>query len=318
LPSTETSTPPPTETATGTPTGTPTPTATETERETETPTETETETETSTETETETPALSEEEEQAAQELRRAVGDLNEAVATYVGSDDGSLTDVTAADTGFSRVAVLGDLTDADDHIQAARSRASQRQQDRLTAVENARLFLGLSNDAQPRLVAAYDEGERARDAVDDQRESEIANATDALRSERSDAEGLLSRIESETSAENVAVVPAVPAEEYEAKVSQFRAEVDGFGSLADFLDRLREAVVDLNDAERFDRVDRERDARENAAEAAEAFETLADELESFAEELPDLATAIESLGTDLADLATTKAEDAREIEERND
>lgn len=318
LPSTDTSTPT-TETATDAPTPTTTSTSSPTESETATPTATEepTPAETETPTATETPELSEREERAARELDRAISELSQAVSTYTGSAGDSLVDVSASSRGFSRPAVLRDLSDADDHIEDARRLASSRQQPRLQAVETARLFLRLCIDTQPSLIAAFGDAQSARDAVEDQREAEIESATRELRDERADAEQTLGRIVSETDASRVSVVPAIPASDYEAKVDQFDAEVGGFASLADFFDRLRPAVVDLNDAERFDRADRERRAREEAQAAADAFEALSTDLQSFADDLPEAGTSLEGLASDLADIATTKAEDARELVEDN-
>lgn len=317
LPSTDTSTP--TGTATDTPTSTATPSRTPTESETAMPTATEepTPTETETPTATETPELSEREERAAREFDRATSELSQAVSAYAGSAGDSLVDVNAASSGFSRPAVLNELSDADDHIEDARRLASSRQQSRLAAVETARLFLGLCIDVQPRLIAAFGDAQSARDAIDNQRETEIESATNELRAERQDAERTLDRIVSETDASRVAVVPAIPASDYEAKVDQFGAEVEGFASLADFFDRFRPAVVDLNDAERFDRAESERRAREEGQAAADAFEALSTDLQSFADDLSEAGASLDGLATDLADLAATKAEAALEIVEDN-
>ena len=312
-PSTDTSTP--TATATDTPTATATATSTPTATATDTPTETPTDTPTP--TETETPELSEREEQAAQALSLAIRDLNEAVYTYAGSQGGSLLDVSAATESFPRIQVIGDISDADDYIEDARATASGRQQPRLAAVEDARQFLRICLQIQERVIAAYGEAERARDAVDSEQAGTIEAATGDLRNERRRAQPPFADIESETSAETVSVLPSIPAEEYEAKVAQFDAEIDGFGSLADFLDRLHDAVVDLNDAERFDRVERERTARERAQQAAEAFEALTTELDEFASNLTEAGAALEGISTDLVDIAEAKAEKAREIEEDN-
>jgi len=314
LPSSD-STPTATETSTATPTATAAPTDTPTE--TESPTATETETATDTPTETETPELSAREENAALAFDRAIEELNQAVYTYAGSEDGSLLDVSAAAGSFPRVSIIGDISDADDYIEEARTSASERQQPRLAAVVEARQFLSLSVDTQSRVIAAFDESERARDAVDTEREGEIENAARDLRDERRRAVRPFQTIQDETSAENVSVVPAIPAADYEAKVGQFDAEIGGFESLADFFDRLREAVADLNDAQRFDRVESERNARTRAQDAAEAFETLATELDEFATGLSDGGAAIGDLATDLADIAAAKAEEAREIEADN-
>ncbi|WP_192918520.1 hypothetical protein [Salinigranum salinum] len=317
LPSTETPTSEPTATATPTETETPTETATATETPTETTTPTETATATETPTETETPELSDREQRAARALDRAISELNQAVATYTGSAEGSLLDVSAATNGFSRVAVIGDISDADDHIEAARRDASNRQQSRLTAVEDAREFLSLAAEAQSRVIAAFAETQRARDAVDTEQEGTIESAVRDLREERRRAERPFTTLREETSADTVSVLPRIDVSEYEDKVAQFDAEIGGLGSLADFLDRLREAVVDLNDAERFDRVENERNAREAARTAAEAFETLTTELREFASGLSENGAALEPVATDLADLAAAKAEKARNIEERN-
>ena len=314
LPSSD-STPTATETPTATPTATATPTDTPTE--TESPTATETETATDTPTETETPELSAREENAALAFDRAIEELNQAVYTYAGSEGGSLLDVSAAAGSFPRVPVIGDISDADDYIEDARASASERQQPRLAAIVEARRFLSLGVDTQSRVIAAFDEAERARDALDDEREGDIESAARDLRDERRRAVRSFQTIQEETSAENVSVIPAIPATDYEAKVGQFDAEIGGLESLADFFDRLREAVADLNDAQRFDRVESERNARTRAQEAAEAFETLATELDEFATELPDGGAAIGDLATDLADIAAAKAEEAREIEADN-
>ena len=312
-PSTDTSTP--TGTATRTPTATSSPSPTETP--TASPTETAEPTETPTATETETPELSEREERAAQALDRAISELSQAVSTYVGNAGDSLVDVSAATENFSRTAVLNDLSDADDDIEDARRLVSSRQEPRLEAVETARRFLRLCLDTQPRLIAAYGEAERARDAVESQRETEVEGATADLRDERQDAEAGFDSIESETDAERVSVVPAIPAGDYEAKVAQFGAEVDGFGSLADFFARFRPAIVDLNDAERFDRAERERRAREDGQAAADAFDALATDLRTFANDLTEAGVALRPLAADLADIAEMKAEDARELVEDN-
>jgi hypothetical protein len=318
LPSTETSTPTSEPgTATQSPSTTETPTETATEAETPTETATETETPTETATETETPELSEREERAAQELGRAVTELSRTVATYTGDADDSLVTVSAASRGFSRTAVLAELSDVDDHIEDARGLVSERQRSRLDAVETARRFLGLSTDTQPRLIAAFAAVGRARDAVADQRESDLETATRDVREEREDAEGPFARIESETDAERVAVVPEIPESEYEAKVAQFGAEVDGFGTLADFLDRFLTAVDDLNDAERFDDGGRERRAREEGQAAADEFDALSSEVQTFADGLSEAGASLEGPATDLADLAAEKAADAREIVEDN-
>jgi hypothetical protein len=320
LPSTDTSTPtsePGTATQSPSPTETETPTETTTETETPTETTTETETPTETATETETPELSEREERAAQELGRAVTELSQTVATYTGDADDSLVTVSAASRGFSRTAVLAELSDVDDHIEDARGLVSERQRPRLDAVETARRFLGLSTDTQPRLIAAFAAVGRARDAVAEQRESDLETATGDVREEREDAEDPFARIESETDAARVAVVPEIPESEYEAKVAQFGAEVDGFGTLADFLDRFLTAVDDLNDAERFDDGDRERRAREEGQAAADEFDALSAELQTFADGLSEAGASLEGPATDLADLAAEKAADAREIVEDN-
>jgi DNA repair exonuclease SbcCD ATPase subunit len=310
----------------GTPTTAPsteteTPTATRTATPTETPTATETETPTATETETptatETPELSPQEERAAQELNAAIRELTQAVNTYAGSEGGSLTDVSAATRSFPRVPVLGDLSDVDDHIEAARSRVSARQQARFAAVVDARQFLGLCVPTQEELIAAFGEVQRGREAVDAENSDTVDSAARELRDRRRRANRQFTRITEETAAEQVSVVSALPVSEYEAKVGQFEAEIAGFGSLADFLDRFTVAIVNLNDAERFDRVEQERRARENAQAAATAFESLAADLRTFASELSEGGAALESISTALADLAEAKGENAREIESEN-
>ncbi len=293
------------------------PTATATEEPTATATEEPTETTTPTETETETPELSEREERAAQELDRAISDLSQAVAAYTGSASESLVTVSAASRGFSRSAVLTELTDADDNIENARRLVSGRQQPRLAAVESARRFLRLSIDVQPRLIAAFGAAESARDAIAEQQASELETATRELREERGDAEDPLDRIESETDAASVSVVPEISESEYGAKVAQFAAEIDGFGSLADFFDRFLTAVAALNDAERFDRAEREARAREDGQAAADAFDALSSDLQSFADGLSEAGASLDDLANDLARLAAEKGDDAREIVEDN-
>lgn len=319
LPSTDTSTPSPgTGTATQAPSTT-TPPQSPTDEPVSSPTATATDEPTQTEspTETETPALSEREQRAERALRRAITELNRAVESYVGNEGDSLVDVDAATQAFSRPVVLSDLSDADDHITTARQLVSARQRPRLEAVENARRFLSLCIDTQPRLIAAFDLVETGREDIDNQREVALENTTRDLRAERRNAEQSLSRIEAETEASRVAVVPAIPEDDYDAKVAQFAAEVDGFGSLADFFDRFLPAVTALNDAERFDRVDRERRAREEGQAAADAFDTLATDLRAFAADLTDAGASLDAPATALADLAETKAADARELVEEN-
>ncbi|AUV81688.1 hypothetical protein C2R22_08500 [Salinigranum rubrum] len=319
-PSPDTSTPTAgTGTATQAPSSTATPTEEPTATATEEPTATATETEepTETPTETETPELSEREERAAQELDRAISDLSQAVAAYTGNASDSLVTVSAASQGFSRAAVLTELTDADDNIENARRLVSGRQQPRLAAVESARRFLRLSIDVQPRLIAAFGATETARDAVVEQQESTLETATQDLREERDDAEEPLDRIESETDASGVSVVPEISESEYGAKVAQFGTEVDGFGSLADFFDRFLTAVADLNDAERFDRAEREPRAREDGQAAADAFDALASDLQAFVDGLSEAGASLEELAADLARIAAEKADDAREIVEDN-
>jgi hypothetical protein len=322
LPSTDTSPSPP-GTGTASPSGTTTPSPSPTEEPAASPTTTptdeppQTESPTATETETETPALSEREERAERALTRAIDDLGRAVEAYVSNEGDSLADVDAATRAFSRPAVLSDLSDADDHITTARRLVSARQRPRLEAVENARRFLGLCIDTQPRLIAAFGLVEAGRENIDGQEEVGLENTTRDLRTERRNAEQSLSRIEAETDAARVAVVPAITESDYDAKVDQFAAEVDGFGGLADFFDRFLPAITALNDAERFDRVDRERRAREEGQAAADAFDTLETDLRAFAGELSDAGASLEAPATALADLAETKAADAREIVEDN-
>ena len=298
-------------------TETSTPTETATQAPTETATDTPTETATGTPTETETPELNDREQRAARALDRAITELTQAVATYAGASGDSVVDVSAATTSFSRVAVVAAISDADDHIERARTTASGRQQPRLAAVVDAREFLSLSTEVQRRVIAAFEELQRARDAVDDEQEGTIESATRELRSQRDRADDSLTDLVDGTSAETVSVVPAIPSADYEAKVAQFGAEIDGFGSLADFLNRLLAAVVDLNAAERFDRVESERMARERARQAAEAFEALTTELREFVSTLPEGGAALEAPSTDLADIAESKAAKARELEEDN-
>lgn len=319
LPSSGTTTPEATGTATDTATATasPDPTGTPTGTPTETETAIPTDTETATPTETETPELSDREERAAASIARAIRELNRAVATYAGNEGESLLDVSAATERFSRLAVIGDLTDADDDLEAAEDLASRRQQPRLAAVREARRFLGFAVETQSRTIAAFGAVERGRGAVADEQETTVDSAAADVEDERGAAERTLGRIESETSAANVSVVPAIPAADYDAKVAQFAAEIDGFASLADFLRRLRQAVGDLNDAERFDRGESERRARERARAAAEAFETLAGELRTFATDLPESGAALVGVSNGLADVADRKAEKAREIESEN-
>ena len=310
-PTTSTPTDRPTATATGTRTASPTPSPTETT------TETETETETGTPTETATPELSEREQRAARALDRAIQELNQAVDTYTGSAGDSLLDVSASTDGFSRVAVIADISDADDPLEEARTSASRRQQSRLAAVEEARRFLSLAVGVQTRVIAAFDETVRGRDAVDDERERSIESAVQDLRQERNRAERTFTDLREETTVENVSVVPTIPTAEYEEKVAQFEAEIGGFGSLAEFLDRLLPAVETLQDAREYDDSGSEGRARDRAQEAAEAFETVATELREFASDLTDAGAALEGLATGLADVAATKAQRARRIEEAN-
>lgn len=298
-------------------TSSPTETGTATDTETESPTDTETPTETATDTETQTPELSDREQRAREELQRGLRELNTAVYTYAKRENGSLLDVSAATTGFPRIQVIGDIADADDSIDKARSLASQRQQPRVAAAEEARRFLTLAVDVQTRLIAAYGQASRARDAVVDEADGTIEKATRELRDKRRQANTPFESIQAETDATDVSIVPAIPTSDYEGKVAQFETEIDGFASLANFFDRLREAVVALNDAERFDRVESERQARESAREAATAFESLASDLEEFANDLSARGEAIEGLANDLADIAAGKAQKARKIEEEN-
>jgi uncharacterized phage infection (PIP) family protein YhgE len=310
---------PATETSTETGTATATPTAAPTSTPTETPTDTPTETptETPTDTPTETPELSQREQRAATALTNATRDLTQAIDAYVGEDGDSLADVSAASESFDRIRVISAISDADDHLETARDTASSRQQARLAGVEDAREFLRLSVDAQTALVEAYGEVERGRDGVDDEDADTVESAVRGLRDSRRSAETWITRITEQTDAEPVSAVPALPVSEYEAKVGQFEAELAGFESLGGFLDRLREAVATLNDAERFDRVEQERRARENAQEAATAFDSVASELRTFAADLSEGGAALEGISTELADIAEAKAETAREIEEDN-
>ena len=312
-----TETPTATGTATETPTQTATSTATETPTETATETPTQTATETPTETATETPELSQREERAATALTNATRELTQAIGTYVGEDNDSLVDVSAASESFDRIQVIGDISDADNHLETARDTASSRQQARLAGVEDAREFLRLSVDAQTALIETYGHVERGRDAVSDENADAVESAIRSLRDSRRRAERWFTRITEQTDAEPVSVVPALPVSEYEAKVGQFEAELAGFESLREFLDRLRAAVATLSDAKRFDRVDRERRAREEAQEAATAFESVASELQTFAADLSEAGAALEGISTELADVAAIKAETAREIEEDN-
>jgi hypothetical protein len=313
-PSTETATATDTDTATET-ASTATPTATV--EPTPSPTDTDTPTETAEPTETETPELSPREEQAAEAMDRAIRELTRAVNSYADQANGSLLDVSAASRSFTRITVLGDISDADDHISDARPRASERQRARLAGIEDARQFLRISVDVQTAVIEAYGDAQQGREALDEEQDGGIDTASGSLRDNQRRANQRLTTLTEETAAEPVSVVPALPTSEYEAKVSQFTAEVDGFASLADFFDRLEVAVVDLNDAERFDRVENESRARENAREAAEAFETLETELRTFVSNLSESGASLEGLSTDLADLAAAKAEKAREIEADN-
>jgi hypothetical protein len=303
--------------STGTSTTTGTESPTETATGTDTSTKTNTPTETDTPTETATPELSDREQAAAEALDRAVRELNQAVADYTGSNGESLLDVSAGSNPVPRVSVLGELRDAREDIQEARENASGRQQPRIEAIEEARQFISLCLDTQTRLIAAYEELVRAREAVDNEAAGTIGAAVTEIRDERGRAERTFTTIQEETSADTVSVVPAIPTDDYEGKVAQFTAELDGFASLIDFLDRLREATVDLNDAERFDRVENENRARDRAGEAAEAFEALTTELREFASNLPEAGSSLVSVSNDLADIAETKAEKAREIQEEN-
>lgn len=314
-PTTETPSSTATEAPTATPTATRTPTETPTETATETPTDTPTET--PTETSTETPELSPREERAASALSTATRELTDAVRAYIGTSDGSLTDVSAASGSFDRIQVINAIADADDHIERAQDTASERQQARLTGVEDAREFLRLSVDAQTALVQSYEQVERGRDAVSEEQGEEVESAVRSLQDRRRRASMWVTRITEQTAADAVSVVPALPVSEYEAKLGQFEAEVAGFESLGGFLDRLAVAIETLADADRFDRVDQERRARENAREAATAFESIASELRTFAADLPEGGAALDGISTELADIADTKAETAREIEEDN-
>lgn len=317
VPSIDTSTPPGTGTATVAPEETPTQTPSPTAADTPTETPTETETESPTPTETETPAYNDLEQRAALELDRALGDLRDAVAAYAGSQGDSILDVSAATRSFSRVSVISDLAEADDHLEVARTRASRRQQARLAAVEDARQFIRLCVDAQSAVIAAFGEVQRGQEGVEQEREDTIESARRALVEDRRTAETRLTRVLDETDPEPVSVLGAIPAEEYESKMDQFAAEISGFSSLETFFERFYDAVVELNAAQRYDNVDNEALARRSAQRAVEAFESLATDLDSFVSDLPEGGASLTDVSSALADIAREKAERAREIQSRN-
>ncbi|AUV84154.1 hypothetical protein C2R22_21485 (plasmid) [Salinigranum rubrum] len=80
---------------------------------------------------------------------------------------------------------------------------------------------------------------------------------------------------------------------------------------------MREAIGELNDAQRFDRVDRERSARESAQRAVEDFERLSREIQTFLDNLSESGASLRELTNSLIEISENKRELASEILEQN-
>ncbi|WP_162562606.1 hypothetical protein [Salinigranum rubrum] len=236
---------------------------------------------------------------------------------YAKTEGGSLLDISASTDTFPRVSVVQEISDAQGEISDAKPLVSDRQRPTFDQVITARKFLSYCTQIQTYIIEAYSQVVNGRDGVENEREGAIESAVVALEDNTEDATRFLTRIRSETTAEEVSIVPAIPAEDYTAKVAQFDAEISGFEALSGFLESMREAIGELNDAQRFDRVDRERSARESAQRAVEDFERLSREIQTFLDNLSESGASLRELTNSLIEISENKRELASEILEQN-
>ena len=215
--------------------------STETEARTDTPVETTTETET--ETETETPTETEEEEPTGEDALVAAEEaLIAAVSEYHDPVFGnSIVEVDAATETFTPALVRNQLERAEDHLVRAA--------DSITVEYSSVVELRAYVDFLDRLVAAqravsdvYGDIDSAMVALSEEDFSGADGPITFLDRTVENARTVVETLESETDSEAVTAIGPVTTDEYEAKIEQLHAELDGFGELESELQSMRRAA----------------------------------------------------------------------------
>lgn len=296
--------------ATATATQSETPAATPTATETATATSTSTETATATETPTPTP------EPTPTAFEAAVAETEEALLemynAYISQGEGaqSLTDVDASVEDFDDTSVYELSNEVDEARRDASEAASDGQADIADSLQAIRGFLYQAALVQAQLSNAHEHVKTIWTATDNENASAISEPYDrATFHEYRAARSGLRDTEDAGSPSDAEVVEFFDADEWEAKLSQFDAEVDVLAKLEAALEELQGAVQNLSEAHGATDSELASDA---AGRAVNQFETVLDELDTMLRE--GVAESFERLLEDLEATCQEKRRDALAIE----
>lgn len=294
-------------------TATPAPTTT-TDRATPT-TDPQTTEPTTTDEPTPTPTPTEAERQAAERLaasRQSLAAAREAYLAFADltdDPDATLADVTAAaDITLSRVTnPVREARETLDTLPDGASETQRQTADRLGAVGT---MLDQGVRCQSHTSDATGEFAFIVGRLYGERTGGLGRNVAAIEDASQEAGTYLTTIDAETTADAVAAFDPVDAEAYREKRDQLRREVEGFDTLAEVAERLRDGFNAYSSAS-------SSYTTERYASARDAFETVETELDAVAETLTALDTpaavadTVDQLLTDTGPMATAAAEFGR-------
>ncbi|MFB6280567.1 MAG: hypothetical protein ABEH40_00920 [Haloferacaceae archaeon] len=279
---------------------------------TDAPTEAATPTETP-ESGTATPSGAE--DRAAELLGTTRERIGTAVEAYAGSGD--VTDVRADADGFVAADVYAALVRANAAAgRAAALAATDEQASTAAQLDRVIAFLTRATAAQENVIEGHDalEGARSALAAGDAdgagtRRAEMATAAET-------AGRALSHLTSDASADDMAAVEALDADDYEAKRAQFDAATTVLQDAGGAVSTAASGAELLSVARTRGENGNGSAAADDAADAQDRFETAASTFESLAADLPSAAAAFEEPLAALADLASEKASEAADVRSR--
>jgi exonuclease VII small subunit len=262
-------------------------------------------------------ALTDREVRGLETLQNADRKVTAVVSAFTDGYGTELTDVTATSVDFLRSEYdvrLALAAAQKDYVKASRRAANAEQETRAAQLVACWQFLRHATGTQVAVVEAYEQLAGAlADFERDFHEGGV-NAADEIQTLLTAADRGLADIRAVSTADDTAAVSAISAEEYEAKVAQFEADVGAYHDLDGAVREFAEGIKWLRRAKAYDsggdrNVQKARDAAEDARNTLRSARRSIDAVRSRAGDDTSLTPVLLAF----RELAFVKTDEANEI-----